>query len=90
MPRRIALITGASGGIGLELAKLFAEDEHDLVLVARSGSKLEQLADQFRGSHGVNVRTIAQDLAQPGSAQAVFDEPSADRRAHIAGRDDRY
>jgi short-subunit dehydrogenase len=46
-----ALITGASSGIGLELAKLFARDGHDVVLVARSADKLKQLA----GSSGART-----------------------------------
>ena len=41
-----ALITGASGGIGLEFAKLFAKDRHNLVLVARNGPKLSQIAGE--------------------------------------------
>ncbi len=43
-----ALITGASGGIGYELAKLFARDHYDLVLVARSSDKLNQIADELQ------------------------------------------
>ena len=47
-----ALITGASGGIGYELAKLFAKDRHNLVLAARSGEKLEQFANELRRRFG--------------------------------------
>ncbi|GAC1393004.1 MAG: SDR family oxidoreductase [Vulcanimicrobiaceae bacterium] len=72
MPRRKALITGASGGIGLELAKLFAADDHDLVIVARSGPKLEELAAQFRAQYGVTVQPLVQDLSAPSAAQEVF------------------
>ena len=43
-----ALITGASGGIGYELAKLFAKDHHNLVLVARNGPRLAQVADELQ------------------------------------------
>src|SRR5271169_1872979 len=56
------LITGASGGIGYELAKLFARDHHNLVLVARSTDKLAQVATELQ-THGVRVKTIALDLA---------------------------
>ena len=45
--KHAALVTGASGGIGLELARLFASDRHDLVLVARSEGKLRALGEQL-------------------------------------------
>jgi short-subunit dehydrogenase len=57
-----AIVTGASGGLGLEFAKLLAKDGADLVLVARSGDKLERLASELRAAHGTKVETIAQDL----------------------------
>jgi short-subunit dehydrogenase len=60
-----ALITGASAGIGLELAKLFAADGHDLVLVARRADALEKLADSLRTKHNVAVRIWPADLADP-------------------------
>jgi len=50
--RRRRFITGASGGIGYELAKLFAKDHYDLVLVARSGDKLNQVAGELRQQFG--------------------------------------
>jgi len=68
-----ALITGASGGIGYELAKLFARDHHNLVLVARSADKLAQVAAELQ-SHGVMVKTIALDLAQPPAPKFLFDQ----------------
>jgi short-subunit dehydrogenase len=66
------LITGASSGIGYELAKLFARDHHDLVLVARSADKLAQVATELQ-PHGVTVKTIALDLATPLAAKFLFD-----------------
>ena len=67
------LITGASGGIGYELAKLFARDHHNLVLVARSADKLAQVASELE-TYGVTVKTIALDLATPLAAKFLFDQ----------------
>ncbi|MGP0017402.1 MAG: SDR family NAD(P)-dependent oxidoreductase [Candidatus Sulfotelmatobacter sp.] len=67
------LITGASGGIGYELAKLFARDHHNLVLVARSADKLTQVAIELQ-AHGVTVKTVALDLATPPAPQFLFDQ----------------
>jgi short-subunit dehydrogenase len=67
------LITGASGGIGYELAKLFARDHHDLVLVARSAEKLSQVAAELQ-AHGVTVKTIVLDLALPVAPKFLFDQ----------------
>ena len=67
------LITGASGGIGYELAKLFARDHHDLVLVARSADKLAQVAHELQPT-GVSVKTIALDLGQPIAPKFLFDQ----------------
>lgn len=68
------LITGASGGIGYELAKLFAHDHHNLVLVARTESKLAKIADELQRQFGISVRTVALDLADPSSPQSLFDQ----------------
>jgi uncharacterized protein len=67
-----ALITGASGGIGYELAKLFAHDRFDLVLVSRSADKLRQVADELQ-VHGVNVNAIALDLSDLSAPKALFE-----------------
>ena len=67
------LITGASGGIGYELAKLFARDHHDLILVARSADKLAQVATEFQGL-GVKVNTFALDLTTPTAPKFLFDQ----------------
>jgi uncharacterized protein len=67
-----ALITGASGGIGYELAKLFAKDHHNLVLVARNQPRLAQVADELRRQFGITVRTFAFDLTEPTAPQSLF------------------
>jgi short-subunit dehydrogenase len=71
--RSYVLITGASGGIGYELAKLFARDRHSLVLVARNADKLAQVAAELQTS-GVTVRTIALDLTAPPAPRFLFDQ----------------
>jgi short-subunit dehydrogenase len=68
-----ALVTGASSGIGRELARLLGARKHPLVLVARSGDKLAELAAEIRAEHGACVWTFAIDLSRPGSAREVFD-----------------
>lgn len=69
-----ALVTGASGGIGEELARLFAADGHSLVLVARSRDKLERLAGKLQDKHHVAARVLASDLARAESPREIFAE----------------
>jgi short-subunit dehydrogenase len=71
---RTALITGASGGIGLEFARIFAREGWDLVLVARGAAKLEEVAAGLRGSTGRSARVIVCDLAVDGAADDVYDQ----------------
>jgi short-subunit dehydrogenase len=77
MPRRsehsgrTALITGASSGIGAELARCFAKGGFDLVLVARSADKLRALANELEAACGVAVRVQPSDLSQPNAAAAL-------------------
>ena len=72
--RSIALITGASSGIGYELAKLFAQDGCDLVLVARDTEALNRIAEQLTASAAIAVTVIATDLARPDAAAELIEE----------------
>jgi hypothetical protein len=69
-----ALVTGASSGLGVEYARLFAADKHDLVLVARRRDRLEALAKELQAAHGVKAHVIAADLATPEGPARVVDE----------------
>ena len=69
--RPLALVTGASAGIGLELSRILAREGHDLVLVARRESQLKELADTLKDSYGAESTVVGVDLAQPDAAQQV-------------------
>ncbi len=71
------LITGASTGIGFELAKLFAEDRRNLILVARTLSKLNQLAAELTARCGISVLVIEKDLSTPDAAAEIYAEIKA-------------
>ena len=73
-----ALVTGASGGIGEELARLFAADGHSLVLVARSRDKLSALAEELSDKHNVNARVLPADLARAEAPREIFEELQSD------------
>ena len=62
---KTALVTGASSGIGEELARRFADAGHDLVLVARSADKLQTLARELQAQHGIKTLVLAVDLTEP-------------------------
>jgi short-subunit dehydrogenase len=76
--RPTALVTGASGGIGAELARVLAREGHDLVLVARSREPLEALAREVRDRFGAAARAIPADLQAPGAAREVHARATAD------------
>lgn len=69
---RTALVTGASGGIGYELVKLFAAEGYNLVLVARSEQKLLDLAADLTQTYGVGATVLAKDLSDPAAPDEIF------------------
>lgn len=74
MQKQTVLITGASTGIGNELAKLFAHDKYSLVLVARNEQKLQEVADELKESYNTSSLIITKDLSVPLAAQEIFHE----------------
>ena len=72
--KNTTLITGASNGIGLELARVHAKKGGDLVLIARNGKRLEELKSELEKNHNVSVYIIIKDLSKTNSAQEVYDE----------------
>lgn len=71
------LITGATSGIGLELAKCFALSGHDLIIVASNPAILEQTRTELEAAYRVKVTAICQDLAAAGGAEQLYEKISA-------------
>ncbi len=69
--RSNVLITGASSGIGADLARVFAREGYDLVLVARSRDRLDALARELQDAHAATVRVVPIDLSAVGAARTV-------------------
>ena len=78
MTASTALITGASAGIGCELAKLFGRDRYNLVLVARNRDRLEQFATELQTQFGISARAVALDLTAQSAPQLLFDQLQRD------------
>src|SRR3982751_133180 len=72
-PSQTALVTGASSGIGLELAKVLARHGYDLVLVARKRDALEAVAGQIEGQYDVKAHVFAADLRRREAPESIFD-----------------
>ena len=69
--KETALVTGASTGIGLELARVLAANGHPLALVARDGEKLKAVAGQLQTEHGISVSVFAKDFV----GARIYGEP---------------
>jgi short-subunit dehydrogenase len=67
-----AIITGASGGLGEQIARQLAARGHNLVLVARDQDRMDRIASELVGAHGIVVHVEAADLSQPGSAAELY------------------
>lgn len=71
--KKTALITGASGGLGLSFVNIFARDGYDVVLVARNGDRLEEIKSEIENKYGVKATVIPCDLCSSNGAQEVFE-----------------
>ncbi len=72
MPRRLALVTGASAGIGAAFARIYASHGYDVALTARRADRLETLAGEIRLRFGVEALTITADLAEPAASDVIL------------------
>ena len=72
--KKVALITGASSGIGKEFARIHAEKGGDLIITARRVDKLNELKSELEQKHGAKIMVIARDLSQPNAPQEIYDE----------------
>lgn len=76
--KQVALITGASSGIGKEFARLHAQKGGDLVIVARRENALQELKQELESAYGVSVKHIAMDLTDRAAPQALFEQITAE------------
>src|SRR3954453_18732356 len=81
---QVVLVTGASSGIGAELARQLAALGHDLVLVARRAERLEQLATALSAEHGTEALAVPADLSAAGQRRALIESVAASEK-HVVG-----
>src|SRR5690606_33234912 len=74
---KYALITGGTSGIGYELAKLFAQDGYNLILVARTTAVLEKVSGELKAAYGIEVPSIEKDLFDTKAAREIYEEVKA-------------
>ena len=72
--KQTALVTGASTGIGLELARVLASNGHPLAIVARDHEKLKTAAARLQTEYGISVRAFAKDLSEAGAAEELWSD----------------
>lgn len=82
MDRKLALVTGASAGIGAAFAKIYASHGYDVALTARRLDRLDRFADEIRLRHGVEVLTVSADLAEAGAPVQILEHLS-DHGRHV-------
>lgn len=80
MDRKLALVTGASAGIGAAFARILASHGYDLALTARRTERLDALAEEVRLRYGVEILTVAADLSEPEAPGAILDHLTAHGR----------
>ena len=71
---KTALITGASSGIGFEIAKIFSKNGYHLVLVSENKEELENAAREIDNQHDIQIKLIIKDLSKPSAAQELYDD----------------
>lgn len=81
MDRRLALVTGASAGIGAAFARILASHGYDVALTARRAERLERLAEEIRLRHGVETLAIPADLADPAAPGQIVEHLAAHGRS---------
>ena len=74
MNKKVALITGASSGIGREFARIHAANGGDLIIIARRKEKLNELKEELEKKYNVNIKVIAKDLTLPKSPMEIYNE----------------
>jgi short-subunit dehydrogenase len=80
MDRRLALVTGASAGIGAAFARIYASHGYDVALTARRGDRLGQIAEEIRLRYGVETLTLPADLADPAAPDHLLEQLAAHGR----------